>query len=87
MLLKIGRHFIIDNTRIIIGRNNEENKKLRKLADKKDILMEVKDVPSPVTLIRGRIDEKILQRASELTVEYSDAAKMKKEKIEIVRLK
>jgi len=70
-LLKIGRHFRINNTKIIVGRNELENKKLLKLAKRKDILLEVKDVPSPITLMQGKGNNKI-KKAAALTIRYSD---------------
>lgn len=82
-LLKIGRHFRFDNSKIIVGRNEEENKKLLELGGKKDILMEVKDIPSPITMLQG----KDIEKAAALTIKYSDAAKMGKKKVEIVRIK
>ena len=70
-LLKIGRHFRINNTKIIVGRNELENKKLLKLAKRKDILLEVKNVPSPITLMQGNGIDKI-KKAAALTIRYSD---------------
>lgn len=86
-LLKLGRHFKINDSIIIVGRDEKENNKIIELADKKDILIEVKEIPSPVTIIIGKINEYILKKACELTIEYSDAAKMGKKKVEIVKIK
>lgn len=57
--LKIGRHFWMDKTKIIIGRNHQENLKIKKLAQKGDILIELKKYPGPITLIRNYGDDKI----------------------------
>lgn len=73
-LLKLGRHFWINKTKIVVGRNEEENKKLEKLAGKKDILMELKKIPGPLVLIRGKSDKKILQRAKDLIIRYARKA-------------
>ncbi|MBI5148056.1 7-cyano-7-deazaguanine synthase [Candidatus Pacearchaeota archaeon] len=71
-ILKTGRHFRIGNVRVVIGRNEQENKKLQMLATKKDIIMEAKDVMGPVTLVIGELREKELKKAAELTARYSD---------------
>ena len=71
-LLKLGRHFWIDKTKIVVGRNEEENKKLEKIAEKKDILMELKKIPGPLVLIRGKINKKILQKAKDLIIRYAN---------------
>lgn len=66
-LLKYGRYFKKDNCKIIVGRNKEENKKLLGLSKGYKVL-EVLDVPSPVTLLKGDCEE----FAARLTVRYSD---------------
>ncbi len=72
-LLKIGRHFRINNSKIIVGRNEHENKQLLKLAKKTDILLEVKDVPSPITLMQTQGNGSYeIKKAAALTLRYSD---------------
>lgn len=72
-LLKLGRHFWVKDNKIIVGRNQEENKEIKKLAQKGDILINPKDFPGPNILIRGK--EKILKesliKAKELMFKYS----------------
>lgn len=51
-ILKIGRHFWSNKNLIVVGRNHEENLKIKELAQKNDILLELKDIPGPTTLIR-----------------------------------
>lgn len=77
-LLKIGRHFLIDGAKIIVGRNHQENLQIKKLANKQDILMEIDKIPGPLTLIKtnnSKIDSKILQKAAQFTKRYSTKAK------------
>lgn len=71
-LLKIGRHFRTDGAKIIVGRNHEENIKIMKLA-KENYTFEVKDTPSPITLVIGKINDSIIKTAAALTMRYSDA--------------
>ena len=80
-LLRLGRHFFIDKSIIIVGRNKEENEKIAVLGD---IKMEVKDIPSPIVTIMGEINEKIMKKAKELTIKYSSAEKLRKCNPEII---
>ncbi len=73
-LLKIGRHFWEGKTKIVVGRNDEENKKLKKLARENDILLELKKIPGPITLIRGKANKQILEKAKNLTIRYANKA-------------
>jgi len=80
--LKIGRHFFIGQIKIIVGRNEEENKEIEKLAQPKDILIEMKNYPGPLTLLR-KVDREVipiisLEKARKLTQYYSTRARNKK---------
>lgn len=72
-ILKIGRHFWKKNNLIIVGRNKEENFKINKLKQKKDIIVEPKEFPGPTVLIRSkdRIIEDSLIQAKDLIMKYS----------------
>jgi tRNA-specific 2-thiouridylase len=81
-LLKLGRHFWEGKTKIVVGRNHQENLKIKRLAQKKDILIEMKNYPGPTTLIRsygGKISKEILEKAKNLTKFYSKKARDKKD--------
>jgi len=81
-LLKVGRHFWKGKVKIIVGRNEKENLKIKKLAKKGDILVEIKNYPGPTTLLRsygGKIKEKFLKEAKKLTKYYSTKARNKKD--------
>lgn len=77
-LLKVGRHFLIDGDKIIIGRDHQENLQIKKLASNKDILMEIDKIPGPITLIKiynnHRLNSEILQKAAQFTKRYSAKA-------------
>ncbi len=81
LLLKIGRHFRFEESRIIVGRNETENERLRNLKDIDDYSFEVPDCGSPLTLLQGSKKEKAIETAAALTARYSDS----KEKEIIVR--
>jgi len=81
-LLKLGRHFLEKNHKIVIGRNGKENKEIKKLVKKGDILIEMKNYPGPLTLIRnyqGKIKEEIIEKAKNLTQYYSVKSRGKKD--------
>lgn len=73
ILLKTGRHFRFDKNKIIVGRNEGENKQLLKLKQKSDIVFEVKGYMGPITLLQGPKTKKAIELAAKLTARYSDA--------------
>jgi len=77
-LLYYGRHFWHNNIKIVVGRNEIENIEIKNLKQKGDILIELKDIPGPITLIRGE-DELAIVKAKELTKYYSLKARNKKQ--------
>jgi len=76
-LLKVGRHFRIGSTKIIVGRNEKENKRLLFLASKNKNLstIEVKEYMGPITVLVGETDAETIEKAAAITVRYSDAPK------------
>lgn len=69
-LLRIGRHFWSGNTRIILGRNHEENLALKKLAEKGDMIIEPENFPGPTALLRGDIINGDIETAKQKVAEY-----------------
>lgn len=75
-LLKFGRHFRINkNSKLIVGRNKDENDVISSLAMPNDLLLEVKDYMGPLALLRGAYDESTLALAASIVHRYSDAPK------------
>jgi tRNA U34 2-thiouridine synthase MnmA/TrmU len=72
-LLKVGRHFRCGENKIIVGRNEEENKTLTAKKMRHDYYFEVPDVGSPITVLQGLKNKKAIQVAAALTAYYSDA--------------
>ncbi|MDP1846069.1 MAG: tRNA 4-thiouridine(8) synthase ThiI [Candidatus Moranbacteria bacterium] len=84
-LLRLGRHFWVRPVRksespepepsswvkTILGRNHEENLKLKKIAEKGDILVEPKDIPGPTALVRGKRNKDVLDFAKKLMLRYA----------------
>jgi tRNA U34 2-thiouridine synthase MnmA/TrmU len=77
-LLKIGRHFWRNNTEIVVGRDHKDNLTLRKIKKESDIILEIKEVVGPTTLIRshkGKITSVAIEKAKQLTKFYTPKAK------------
>jgi tRNA U34 2-thiouridine synthase MnmA/TrmU len=73
-LLKLGRHLRIgEHTKIVVGRNEQENDQLEALRRQDDVLLHVEDIPGPVVLIPHGASEESLHRAAAICVRYSDA--------------
>lgn len=72
-LLRVGRHFRVSKScKIIVGRNENENKMLEAFAGPEDVLVRVRDFVGPVTVIRGVHDEGAVEKAAQLTARYAD---------------
>ncbi len=80
-LLKIGRHFWEGSIKIIVGRNHQENLRIKKTKREGDFLVELKDFQGPSVLIRsyrGEIPRKTIKRAQKLAKFYSREARDQK---------
>jgi len=73
LLLKIGRHFRFKKNKIIVGRNEDENKRLRNLKDDDDYYFEAPNCGSPVTLLQGPKTKRAIEITAALTARYSDS--------------
>ena len=72
-LLKYGRHFRADDQgKIIVGRNNSDNEKIRELSTDDDLVLFMADFPGPHVVIPHG-NEALLPLAASLCVRYSDA--------------
>jgi len=71
-ILKYGRHFRYKQTKIIVGRNESENKILLNLKKPENLIMEAKDEVGPITIIQGPLDKEVINFAAMLTLRYSD---------------
>ncbi len=75
-LLKIGRQFRLDqDTKLVVGRNYNENEMIKSLAYPEDVLLEVREHVGPVSILRGKNCDNYLDFAAEVTLRYSDAPK------------
>lgn len=71
--LKIGRHFRLGPaTKLICGRNHDENERLSRLARADDVILSSLGVPGPTAVLVGLGDRDTLALAASLVVRYSD---------------
>jgi hypothetical protein len=70
-MLKVGRHFrASEGCRIVVGRNEGENGRLKRLREV-DVLVEPEDFKGPDCIIRGEASGEVVGLACSLVVRYS----------------
>jgi len=73
-LLKLGRHFrIAPQAKLVVGRNKNENKKIRSLSAPADIMLSCADGPGPIVLGLGHFSDELMELAATVTAAYSDS--------------
>jgi len=77
-LLKVGRHFRLSPaTKLVVGRNERENEKLRGICENGDILFEVLDYKCPLSIARGPLNGDELLVSARIEARYGDVPKNK----------
>jgi len=72
-LLRAGRHFrLSDHTKVIVGRNKEDNGKLLKYAKAEHTVLEALGTGSPITLYIDNRGADYIEKAAAITARYSD---------------
>ncbi|MDD5653297.1 MAG: hypothetical protein PHT31_03935 [Candidatus Omnitrophica bacterium] len=74
LLLKIGRHFRLNNqAKLVVGRNEEENKRLSSLSREGDLVfLPEEEVAGPTCLGRGKFDLQLIELACGISSFYCD---------------
>jgi len=81
-LLKMGRHYRLSpKTKLVVGRNEEENRKIEAFSQRGDVLLKTVRFPGPLSLLRGDAEATEMDMAASITARYSKAKGM--EKVEI----
>jgi tRNA U34 2-thiouridine synthase MnmA/TrmU len=72
-LLKIGRHFRIkEDVRLVVGRNEKENKRLENLAKENDYLFLPQSTAGPIALGMGIFDDDLIKLSCAIVSRYCD---------------
>jgi len=79
-LLRFGRHFRFGVNKIVVGRNEVENKVLMSSKGRGDYCFELPDIVGPITILQGVKSRVAVECAAQLTAFYSDA---KTEKVKV----
>ncbi len=70
-LLRSGRHFrLSDSVKIVVGKNDPDNRRIIELAGDDDILLLSDNVPGPATLIAGKAGPEDIKLSAEITARY-----------------
>lgn len=72
--VKEGELFWIEDYKVLVGRNSNENQKLLEIAKANDLWMHIRDVPSSHVIIRTdkqNLPESVIQAAAKLCVDFS----------------
>lgn len=77
-LLRFGRHFRLNpQAKLVVGRTEQDNESLLRYHDpRRDVVVDVKDHPSPIGLIPRGADERTVFLAASICVGYSKAPKL-----------
>jgi len=71
-LLSVGRHFrISEGARLVVGRDEGENRVLESLIKPGDIIFELTDREGPISILRGGAAEKFIQIAAGITAYHT----------------
>lgn len=77
-LLKYGRHFRLNpQAKLIVGRTEKDNEGILHHHDPyRDVVIDVRDYPSPIGLLPGGADERTVYLAASICIGYSKAPKI-----------
>lgn len=71
-LLKFGRHFRLSKeSKLVVGRDKADNEAISNLAKPDDIIFKLKDHQGPLSLLRGKADEKVVTLAASIAAYHT----------------
>lgn len=83
-LLKVGRNFWLGDNKLVIGRDRDENERIKELQQPNDYLFKIKNFPGPLGLLRGEaVDQEMIEKSAAAAAWYSTKAR-KEKKIEVL---
>ena len=83
-LLKLGRHFRLSrNIKLVVGRNKEENEKIKEFFQEGDFLFKAKNLKGPVSLLKGayRANDGFIDKSCQITARYCDRNEEENEEV------
>ena len=84
-LVGIGRHFVIDDCWVVLGKNEKENEIIEEVGRNEKLI--VPDFPGPSAIILKKYNEKVNQKTEELIKAFSKKGLLKdREKFEKYKL-
>ncbi len=76
-LLRLGRHFRLSDTcKVIVGRDERENNAIEAALGARGFFLRVEGHASPITVIRGDVDDRAIRTAASLCARYSDGKRL-----------
>ncbi|HZK39994.1 MAG TPA: tRNA 4-thiouridine(8) synthase ThiI [Atribacterota bacterium] len=85
-LLKLGRHFRLStNVKLVVGRNKEENEKIKEFSQEGDFLFKAKNLKGPVSLLKGvcQVNDGFIDKSCQITARYCDRNEEENEEVNI----
>jgi len=74
-LLKLGRHFRLNrDIKLVVGRNKEENERLKDFFQEGDFLFKAKNLKGPISLIKKgfKLNNDFIDKSCQITARYCD---------------
>ncbi|HOM28412.1 MAG TPA: hypothetical protein PLS81_03025 [Deltaproteobacteria bacterium] len=70
----VGRRFRLkEKTVLVVGRNEQENALIARFVHPGNVFMRMRDVPSPLCILRGEVDASCLETAAAVCLRYTKA--------------
>ena len=71
-ILSVGRHFRLPgDARLVVGRDEEENEMLLSLAGGDDIIFRMRDCQGPITLLKSKAEDDLVELAAGITAYHT----------------
>ena len=83
-LLKLGRHFRLStDIKLVVGRNKEENEKIKEFFQEGDFLFKAKNLKGPVSLLKGacQVNDGFIDKSCQITARYCDRNEEENEEV------
>ncbi|MBI5815411.1 MAG: hypothetical protein HZB29_07350 [Nitrospinae bacterium] len=87
-LLRLGRHFRVSpEVKLVVGRDEEENKRLMRMAGDEDFIFYAAEVNGPLAVAKGKLSRESIGVIGGVTARYCDAKDAPSVKIEYKKKK